>query len=187
MEVLWQLTTGIGLCAACGCRLFVTLLVLGLGSALGLISVGQNWFTTTPALIIITLGAVLEVMLFYRPRLDNLMDAIALPTAVLTGIMVMGAVVYKLPQLVRWGLAIFLGGGITLVFQATTTLIRADLTSHTGGINNGVFATIELGTALGITFMVLLEPRLTAIGVLILLGFAGRFLYGYWQKGFLRN
>jgi hypothetical protein len=182
MELLLQITTGIGLSAACGCRLFVTLLVLGLGGALGLIPVGHNWFSSTTALIVVTIGTVLEVMAFYRPRLDNLMDAVALPTAVLTGMIVMETVVYKLPDLGRWALAILLGGGITLVLQTATTLIRADLTSRTGGINNGVFATIELGAALGIALMVLIEPRVTAIGVLILLGFAGRFLYGYWRK-----
>jgi len=180
MDTLGQVATGISLAVACGCRLFVTLLVLGLASVMGLLPKG--WFSSVPALVIFVLGTVIEVMAFYRPRLDNLMDAIALPSAVIAGGMVMTSLLDGLPPIGRWALGVIGGGGTTLIIQTATVLIRADLTTQTGGINNGTFATIELGTALGIALLVLLEPHITAIGVLVLLGFACRYLHRYWQK-----
>lgn len=172
-----QITTAIGLAAACGCRLFTTLLIFAISNSLGLISGEGSWLSNPQTFIVFTLGTVIEVMMFYRPRLDNLMDAIALPSAFVAGVVVTRSVVYGLPPLWRWLAAIVLGGGVALIVQAATTLIRADLTTRSGGINNGVFATIELGTALGIVLMVLLEPRVTTIVVFVLLGFASRYLY----------
>ncbi len=187
MENLIQIAIGIGLAAACGCRLFVTLLVLAASTIMGRIALEGSWLTHPQTIVILILGTVVEVMAFYRPRLDNLMDAIALPSAVIGGVMIMVSVAYSLPLPWRWLVAVFFGGGIALIVQATSTLIRADLTTDSGGVNNGLFATIELTAALGITLMVLLEPRITAIGVLVLVGFALRYLYGQIKERYDRR
>lgn len=177
MATLIQLAIGISLAGACGCRLFVTLLVLAASTIMGRITLESSWITHPQTIVILILGTVIEVMAFYRPRLDNLMDAIALPSAVISGVMIMASVAYSLPLPWRWLVAVVWGGGIALILQSASTLIRAQLTTCSGGVNNGLFATIELAAALGITLMVLLEPRITAIAVLVLVGFALRYLY----------
>ena len=54
---------GLGLAAACGFRVFVPLLLVGLASRNGLVHLGGNfeWMGGTPALIAFGLATVLEI------------------------------------------------------------------------------------------------------------------------------
>ncbi|MFN3361800.1 MAG: DUF4126 domain-containing protein [Pseudanabaenaceae cyanobacterium] len=176
MNVIIQIAIGYCLATAAGLRIFVTLLVWAIASKMGLIMSDKNWQISPLTLSICTIGAVVEVAVFFRPRLDNLMDAVALPLATVAGTLLMASVLPSLPPWGRWLIAI-IGGAVALLLQITTTLLRAQITKTTGGVNNGLFATIELGGCLGLLLLALLEPRLAALAALGLTIAAARYLW----------
>ncbi len=104
---------GIGLAAASGFRVFVPLLVLGLAAHWGYVPVGESfaWVATTPALLMLAVAALFEIAAYYVPGLDNLLDAIAGPAAVIAGIAVSAAVMTDLPPMLKWTLAIIAVAG----------------------------------------------------------------------------
>ena len=90
LNFLLSVLAALGLAAACGFRVFVPLLVLSLAARAGWIglSPGFAWIGSTPALVSLGLATVLEVGAYYVPWLDNLLDSIATPAAVVAGIVV---------------------------------------------------------------------------------------------------
>src|SRR5436309_7251833 len=95
METVLSLLIGIGLSAACGFRVFVPLLVVSVASHTGHLhlSSGFEWMGSDAALIAFAVATVLEVAAYYIPWLDNLLDTIASPAAVIAGTMVTASLV----------------------------------------------------------------------------------------------
>ena len=85
---------GVGLSAACGFRVFIPPLVIAIASKAGHITLGADfaWMGTDIALVSFGLAAVLEVGAYYIPWLDNALDAIAAPVAVVAGTLTSAAV-----------------------------------------------------------------------------------------------
>ena len=110
--ILVALAVGIGLSASCGFRVFVPLLGLGLAARFGGLALagGFEWMTSDAALVAFAAATTLEILAYYVPWMDNLLDTLATPTAVIAGIIASAAVFVDLPPLVRWSVAI-IGGG----------------------------------------------------------------------------
>ena len=104
---------GVGLAAAAGFRVFLPLLVMGLAVKGGYLPVSDDflWVASTPALLMFAVAAFTEVIAYYVPVLDNLLDGIAGPTAVGAGIAISAAVMGDFPPMLKWTLAIIAGGG----------------------------------------------------------------------------
>jgi hypothetical protein len=168
-EFLLPVALGIGLAAASGLRVFAPLLVLGLAAHWGYVPVGDSfaWVATTPALIMLGIAATLEVLAYYVPGLDNLLDSLATPAAVIAGIAVSAAVMTNLPPMLKWVLAIIAGGGAAAITQSATALVRGSSTVVTAGLGNPVIATGELVGALGLSLLAIAAP-LIALGAAIL-------------------
>jgi hypothetical protein len=169
LEFLLPAALGIGLAAATGFRVFAPLLVMGLAARGGYIPTGESfaWIASTPALIMLAIAAVIEVLAYYIPGVDNLLDAIATPAAVIAGIMVSAAVMTDLPPMVKWTLAIIAGGGAAAITQGATAALRGGSTVMTGGLGNWVLATAELLGAVGLALLAIAAP-LVALGLAIL-------------------
>jgi Domain of unknown function (DUF4126) len=157
---------GIGLAAASGFRVFVPLLVLGLAAHGGYVPVGESfaWVATPPALAMLAVAALAEIVAYYIPGVDNLLDTIAAPAAIAAGIAVSAAVMADVPPMIKWTLAIIAGGGAAALTQSATTLARGSSTAMTGGLGNPVIATGELFGAAGLSLLAIAAP-LIAIGV----------------------
>jgi hypothetical protein len=170
LEFLLPAALGIGLAAATGFRVFAPLLVMGLATRGGYIPVGESfaWVASTPALIMLAVAAVLEVLAYYLPGIDNLLDSIATPAAVIAGIMVSAAVMTDLPPMVKWTLAIIAGGGAAAITQGATAALRGGSTVLTGGFGNWALATGELLGAIGLALLAIAAP-LVALGLAILM------------------
>src|SRR5947207_9549521 len=95
LETLLSVCLGIGLAAACGFRIFVPLLVTSLAAQTGHLTLagGFQWIGTRPALVAFAVATVLEILAYYVPWIDNLLDVIAGPAAVTAGIVVTASVV----------------------------------------------------------------------------------------------
>jgi Domain of unknown function (DUF4126) len=112
-------------------------------------------------------AAFVEVLAYYVPGVDNLLDTLATPAALVAGTVVSAAVMTDVPPMVKWTAAVIAGGGVAGLTQGATAMLRAKSTVLTGGIGNAVISTAELGGALLVTLLALAAP-LAALGVVIL-------------------
>jgi hypothetical protein len=87
MELITSLALGIGLSACCGFRIFVPLLVTNIAALSGHYHFGQDfaWMGTMTAFYIFASATILEIIGYYIPWFDNLLDSIATPTSIIAG------------------------------------------------------------------------------------------------------
>lgn len=174
METLLSIFIGLGLSAACGFRVFVPLLVMSLASRADWLSVsgGFDWIGSTPALIAFAAATALEIGGYYLPWIDNLLDTVATPTAVLAGILVTASSLTDVDPFLKWTLAILAGGGTAGIFQGFTTIARQVSTLSTGGLANPVLATAEAGSSALLAVLAVTLP-IVAILIVVVLLFVG--------------
>ena len=169
VDVLLSIALGIGLAAAVGFRVFLPMLVMSAAAYTGhlTLSSGFAWLATPAALTMLGVAALLEILAYYIPGVDNLLDAIATPAALIAGTVVSAAVMTDLPPIVKWTTAVIAGGGAAGLTQGLTSLLRAKSTLTTAGLGNHLIATGELGGALLLALLALAAPLL-AVGVVAL-------------------
>ncbi len=157
--------TGIGLAAACGFRVFVPLLALGLAGRAHLLPLNESFamLSSLPALIALGTASLIEVAAYYVPWLDNALDVVAAPAAVLAGIVASAASMTSLPPVLAWGVALIGGGGAAGLLHGATSLLRLKSTALSGGAANPVLSTGELVGALVTSAIALLVPVLCAV------------------------
>jgi hypothetical protein len=101
---------------------------------------------------------------------DNLLDAVATPTAIVAGVLVSAStLVLDLNPFLHWTLAVLAGGGTAATFQGVTATIRQISTFTTGGLGNPVVATAEAGGSLLLAVRAVTLPILAALVVVALL------------------
>jgi len=174
METLLSIFIGISLSAAAGFRVFVPLLVMSIAAHTGYLepASGFEWVGTTPALVAFSIATLVEILAYYIPFVDNLLDAIATPLAVIAGVILTASTITGLHPFLSWTLAIIAGGGIAAVFQSITGLTRLASTTSTAGLGNPVVSTVELGGATLLSLIAVLLPVLaiSIVGVLFIIG-----------------
>ena len=163
--------TGIGLAAACGFRVFVPLLALGLAGRAHVLPLNESFalLASVPALIALGTASVIEVAAYYVPWLDNALDLAAAPAAVIAGILASAASMTSLPPVLVWGIALIGGGGAAGVLHGATSLLRLKSTALSGGAANPVLSTGELVGALVTSAIALLVPVLCAVLLVLVL------------------
>ena len=169
LDVLVSVALGIGLAAAVGFRVFLPLLVVSVAGYTGYLPLSDSfsWLATLPALVMLGVAAVLEIGAYYIPGVDNLLDAIATPAALVAGTVVAAAVMTDLPPILKWTTAVIAGGGAAGMTQAVTGMLRAKSTVTTGGLGNAIIATGELGGSLVTSLLALFMP-LVALAFVVL-------------------
>jgi hypothetical protein len=169
---------GVGLAAATGLRLFLPMLVVSVAAYAGYLPLSDNfaWLATPAAVVLLSVAALVEILAYYLPGIDNLLDTLATPAAFVAGTVISAAVITDLPPMVKWAAAIIAGGGIAGITQSVTTLVRAKSTVMTGTLGNPVVATTELGGSLIVSLLALAAPLLTAVVIVVLLWLAIRWL-----------
>ena len=176
IDTVLSLSVGLGLAAAAGLRVFLPMLLLGLGARLGWIPVAPDfqWVASGVALGGFAAATLLEIAAYYVPWLDNALDAAAAPCAVAAGILATAAVGVDLPPSVRWGAAIVAGGGTAGAVQALTTVARLKSSVFTGGLGNPVLATLEWIGALLTALIVIVIPAAAIVLAAVLVFAAAR-------------
>ncbi|MFN0151073.1 MAG: DUF4126 domain-containing protein [bacterium] len=184
MESVISLAIGLGLSAACGFRVFVPLLALSIGARAGYLPLSPDfaWVATTPALIAFAAATVLEIAAYFIPWLDNALDSVATPAAILGGVVATASLLTDLPPLVRWSVALIAGGGTAGVVQGATVLARLKSTALTGGLANPVVALFELAGSIVTSLIAIVLPIvcivLVATACIALFVTSRRFLFG---------
>jgi hypothetical protein len=174
MEALLSICVGLGLAAACGFRVFVPLLATSVAAHAGHLQLAPSfeWIGSTPALATFGLATVLEVGAYYIPWLDNFLDSISTPAAVVAGSVVTASMVTDVSPFLKWSLAVIAGGGMAGAVQATTVLARGFSLTSTGGLANPIIATAELGGSMLTAVAAILAPLMAVGLIVILLGIA---------------
>jgi hypothetical protein len=180
METLLGLAVGIGLSAACGFRVFVPLLGMSIASLSGHLTLSQGfeWIGSRPALVAFATATALEIGAYYIPWLDNLMDSITTPAAVIVGTIVTASMVGDISPFLKWALALIAGGGTAGMVQASTVLLRGTSSATTAGFANHIVASGEMVGSVLFTLLAILLPVLGALLVIGIALYAAKILSG---------
>jgi len=184
IESLLSIALGIGLAAATGFRVFVPLLVAGIAARTGMLPLTDSfqWLAGTPALLMLATAAVFEVLAYYIPGVDHLLDLVAGPAAVAAGVIASASVMADIPPAVMWPVAVIAGGGVAGLTKGATALLRAKSGAMTAGLSNPVVATVETLGSTSIAILAVAVPLLCLAAVMGLLYWAtkraGRLLFG---------
>lgn len=163
MDTLLSVLLGIGLSAACGFRVSVPFLIVGIAARTGHVTLDPafSWMAQTPALIALGIATILEVGAYAIPWLDHVLDLLATPAAIVAGIVMTASVVTGLDPMMKWTLALIAGGGISATVQALTVGTRKLSLLTTGGFGNPVVAMVEALGAVCLTLLTIALPLLS--------------------------
>jgi len=184
-----SIVLGIALAAATGFRVFLPMLIVSGAAYTGHLPLNDSfaWLGTPYALTMLSVAALAEILAYYVPVVDNLLDSLATPAAFVAGTVVSAAVVIDVPPMVKWTAAVIAGGGIAGLTQGVTAILRAHSTTWTGGLGNSVIATAELGGALLISFLALAIPAAAIALVILFLWLAIRLLHQLFRGSHSKN
>ena len=178
LDLALAVAMGAGLAAAVGFRVFLPMLVLSIGAYTGYLTLssGLAWLGTPAALVMLSVAAVIEILAYYIPGVDNALDVIAAPAALIAGTVVSAAVMTDVPPMVRWTTAVIAGGGAAGAVHSLTSLLRAKSTVMTVGLGNHAIATGELAGALMVSLLALAAPLAAVALAVLFCWFAARLL-----------
>jgi hypothetical protein len=175
-EVFLSIAAGLALAAAAGFRVFVPLLVVSLAARSDWLEISPAfaWIATPQAVTVFSTATVLEIGAYYVPFLDNLLDTISTPSAVVAGTIASASVLVDLPPWLQYSIAIAGAGSTAGVVAASTTMLRLKSSALTAGFGNAVLATFELLGAFGVALVAVLVPLFALVVVVAILAFAIR-------------
>jgi len=170
METLLGTAIGIGLSAACGFRVFVPLLIMNLAFLSGQLhlSPGFAWIGSSYATIAFGMATVIEVLGYYIPWLDHVLDVIATPAAIVAGTVATASMASDMSPFLKWTLSLIAGGGIAGLVQGTTVALRATSLVSTAGIGNPLLSTAELFGSIVTALLAIFVPILCLVCVVLL-------------------
>lgn len=176
MEIVLSILIGVGLAAACGFRVFVPFLVASIAAASGHLefATGFEWLGSNYALVAFAAATLLEIAAYYIPWLDNLLDTIATPAAVVAGVLISASVFGDMSPFLRWTLAVVAGGGTAAAIQAATVTVRGASSVTTGGLANPAVSTGELGGSAVVATLAVVLPIVAIALVIIISAFLVR-------------
>ncbi len=173
---------GIGLAASAGFRVFLPLFALSIGAHFGgdLLDLNESWqwVGSWPAMITLGVATLIEIVAYYIPVIDNLLDTIAVPLAAVAGTVLMGSTLLDMGEVSTWALAIIAGGGTAAAVSGTTAATRAISTGTTGGTGNFIVNTGETAAASVLSVTSFIWAPLAFVLVVITL----YLVYRLWKK-----
>lgn len=171
MEFVFGALMGVGLSAACGFRVFVPLLVMSFAAKMSYIklSSGFEWIAGDAAMICFLIATVAEIAAYYVPFVDNALDALAAPAAVVAGTILTASAVGDISPLLKWTLAIIAGGGAAAAVQGLTTVTRLTSSVATAGAANPAVSTAEAAGSLALSLFSIFIPVIAFVIFICLL------------------
>lgn len=180
LDTLIEFLLGISLSAAAGFRVFVPLLALSVASVFGHINLPTNfdWLESPQALAVLAVACLLEVMGYYVPWLDHLLDTVATPAAFIAGTIVTASFAPEMNPVAQWTLALIAGGGTAGLTKGLMNILRISSTGISGGLTNPVLSTIELISAITLSVLAIALP---VVAGMIVIGFLIVAMQRIWQ------
>ncbi len=162
---------GIGLAAASGFRVFLPMFAVSLAAYMGWINLPESfhWLSGIPTLIATGIAMVAEILAYYIPYVDHLLDTINVPLATVAGSILFASQFTTMDTFPQWALALIAGGGTAAAISSGFAGTRAASTATTGGLGNSVVATTETAGAGIMSVLAMAAPVIAAIAAVILL------------------
>lgn len=162
---------GIGLAAATGFRIFLPMFAVSFASYMGWIPQNENfqWLSGLPTLIATGIAMIVEILVYYIPFVDHLLDTISIPLATVAGSVMFASQFTELGTFPQWALALIAGGGTAAAISSGFAGTRAASTATTGGFGNSVVATTETAGAGLMSFLALAAPVIAFVVAVLLL------------------
>ncbi|PJJ64704.1 DUF4126 domain-containing protein [Chryseobacterium geocarposphaerae] len=175
---------GIGLAAATGFRVFLPLFAVSLASYLHWIPMSESfeWLAGLPTLITTGVATVFEILAYYIPFLDHLLDTISIPMATIAGSILFASQFTDLGTFPQWALALIAGGGTAATISTGFAGIRAASTATTGGLGNPVVGTTETAGAGLMSVLAMAAPIFAGILAIIFIFLALSVGRKAWKK-----
>ena len=176
MEAILSVLVGVALSATCGFRVFVPLLAVNIGTRakdadgqpLIELAPGFDWLSSDIAMMVFLVATIFEIGGYYIPWIDNLLDSVASPAAIVAGTLITASFITGMDPWLQWLLGLIAGGSAAAAVQATTVVTRASSSVTTGGLGNPIVASVETsGAFLGSALSILAAPF--AVGIFMLL------------------
>lgn len=185
-EIITAIAIGIGLSASCGFRVFVPMLIASIAAKMNIFPVteGFQWLASWPAIISFGTATAAEILAYYIPFVDNLLDTVATPLAVGGGTILLTSVLPVDSEFLKWASGFLFGGGAAAAVQGGTVLTRLASTKLTAGTGNALVATGEHAAAFGTSMLSLFIPLIVAAFVIILVVW---FIVKFGKKLFLKS
>lgn len=175
---------GIGLAAATGFRVFLPMFIVSLSSYFHWIPMNEQfeWLAGLPTLITTGIATVAEILAYYIPFIDHLLDTVSIPMATVAGSVLFASQFADMGTFPQWALALIAGGGTAATISSGFAGIRAASTATTGGLGNSVVGTTETAGAGIMSILAMAAPIIAAIVAIVLLIFV--IVYGRkaWRK-----
>lgn len=174
---VWQLILGliigISLSASCGFRVFTPLLIVSIAVHFfgAHVNPSLQWIGSWFALIALGTATVVETVAYYIPWVDNALDVISAPLALVAGTLIMSGMLPEMNGALKWSIAIIAGTGSAGITQATTTIVRGASSVTTAGIGNNLVASFENIMAIVLPILAFVIPVIAIIVCTIILIF----------------
>ena len=175
---------GIGLAAATGFRVFLPMFAVSLASYMGWIPMNESfqWLSGLPTLITTGIATIVEILAYYIPFVDHLLDTMSIPLATVAGSVMFASQFAEIGTFPQWALALIAGGGTAAAISSGFAGTRAASTDTTGGLGNSVVATTETAGAGIMSILVLAAPIIAFIVAIILIIAVVFFGRKIWRK-----
>lgn len=162
---------GIGLAAATGFRVFLPMFAVSLASYMGWIPMNENfeWLAGLPTVITTGIATVVEILAYYIPYVDHLLDTLSVPLATVAGSVMFASQFADIGTFPQWALALIAGGGTAAAISSGFAGTRAASTATTGGLGNSVVATTETAGAGIMSVLAMTAPLIAFIAAIILI------------------
>lgn len=167
------LITGICLSSATGFRIFIPFLIISLFSNLTGIPayLSIHGMSSLPVLYALFALSIAEIIGYYNPWIDNMLDLITTPLSLAAGIFMTILFLNDMNPVLKWIIAIIIGGGISVNIHLMTVKGRALASAFKSGSGNAIFSTIELLSAILISILAITIPWISLIVILLIVYF----------------
>ena len=169
---------GLSLASASGFRVFLPPFILSLAvrtdtslktlDSFDLSGTEFAAFDSNAAVLVLGIACLAEFGAYYVPWLDNLLDTIATPAAVVSGVSMTSMALVGSDPIIQWSFAIIAGGGSAGIIQVTTVAIRGLSSTLTMGFGNSFVASGGNIASVILTIAALIAPLIAAIFAVIL-------------------
>lgn len=174
-ETITAIALGIALSASAGFRVFVPMLAASLAGYFNWLQLpaDMQWLISVPSIICFSVATILEIAAYYIPFIDNLLDSISTPLAIIAGTILAYALFPggNNPPLIKWVLSLLSGGTAAGTIQAGTGILRLFSSKTTAGTGNAILASGENAAAISSSVLSFFIPVIVAAILLVIILF----------------
>lgn len=169
LSLLFQVGMGVSLAACAGLRAFLPMFVAGVAGRFELIPLAGpfEWMSGTPALVVLGVAVVAELLGDKIPAVDNFLDGLQTFVKPVAGTILVVSVVTELPVLYSTVLGLIAGGGTAAAVHVTKANTRLASTAATVGLANPLISFVEDAFALVGSLISLFFPFVVLGGLVV--------------------